>query len=261
MVHEGEVYSSNKSGDFIVTNYINSMKIEICFLNTGHKQYVQASKITTGKIWDRSVQYLIKGLGINDCVGYGDSTTNDSEYYQKWVYLIDRCSDSYKLRKPTYEGSFPCKEWVYYSNFKNWAIDEYKRIGEDFSLQLDKDILVKGNKIYSPETCCFVPNWLNMILVCGPTECKSGLPKGVSRKRDKFHAGIYSENKAISLGSYSDPMEAHQAWQLAKSNCIENAIVKYADLSCFRTDVAEALMSRVWLLRLDAKTGKETTSI
>lgn len=60
--------------------------------------------------------------------------------------------------KPTYEGCTVCDEWLYFSNFKKWFDENYIE-----GFQLDKDIIIRGNKVYSPQTCCFVPKEINII--------------------------------------------------------------------------------------------------
>lgn len=64
-----------------------------------------------------------------------------------------------------------------------------------------------------------------------------------------------------SLGTFSDPMEAHKVWQLNKANHIEATVGRYAAEKWFDTQVADALISRVWKLRTDAQLGTETVRL
>jgi len=71
-----------------------------------------------------------------------------------WENMKQRCySEIYQKQYPTYKGCYVCDEWLNdYETFKKWFYEHYKE-----SFVLDKDILFEGNKIYSPETCCFCP--------------------------------------------------------------------------------------------------------
>jgi hypothetical protein len=129
---------------------------------------------------------------------------------------------------------------------------------------LDKDILVVGNKEYSPETCAFVPHYINTCLLLN-NAIRADLPIGVrkaSKYKELYRADTKGEGKSkVYLGTFTSAMGAHKAWQWRKSCDIESWVSKYAKEDCFRTDVADALMQRVWQLRLDNANGVETKSL
>lgn len=94
-----------------------------------------------GKMWDNDNKQMIQS-------------------YIAWRAMIRRCEDiGYKTKYPTYQKSKICDEWHYFSNFKEWFDKYYKE-----SWHLDKDLLFKGNKLYSPNTCCFLPPEINAAL-------------------------------------------------------------------------------------------------
>jgi hypothetical protein len=77
--------------------------------------------------------------------------------YDYWRGMIRRCySEKYHITHPTYRNCTVCDEWKCYDNFKEWFKINYYEIHNE-STALDKDILIKGNKVYSPDTCVFVP--------------------------------------------------------------------------------------------------------
>ena len=83
--------------------------------------------------------------------------------YQYWFDMMKRCySKDYHKRFPTYKGCTVCEEWLNYQNFGKWFDDNFYQI-ENEIMCLDKDILHKGNKIYSPDTCVFVPQRINTL--------------------------------------------------------------------------------------------------
>jgi hypothetical protein len=62
---------------------------------------------------------------------------------------------------PTYEGCAVCEEWqISKQAFLEWIFKNYYEVDNE-RMELDKDILVKGNRVYSPSTCCFVPHSIN----------------------------------------------------------------------------------------------------
>lgn len=143
---------------------------------------------------------LICGRGINDSNCRITRTKQGKTiwrcpYYVVWSSMLFRCYSAYELnRKPTYKDCHVCKEWLLFSNFKAWmeAQDWEGR-------QLDKDILGDG-KLYSPGTCCFVPQWLNSLF--HPCTSKCGLPIGVSRAGSKFKAQLRIDGVVTYLGLF-----------------------------------------------------------
>jgi hypothetical protein len=121
----------------------------------------------------RAMEPVMCGIGYRGLEGV-DCT---SESYIKWHDMINRCYNAkFHERQPQYKGCTVCEEWLNYSNFKVWY-DQHKISG--MSLDLDKDILFKGNKVYSPETCCFVPHAINTLFL-NSKKSRGDLPVGVS---------------------------------------------------------------------------------
>jgi len=107
-------------------------------------------------------------------------------YYMAWKGIMYRC---YTDIKPTYKDVIVCKEWHNFQNFAEWF--EENNI-EGF--QLDKDILIKGNKIYSPDTCCFVPNEINLLLTKNNSR-RGDCPLGVYRQDNRYISCINKNGK------------------------------------------------------------------
>lgn len=98
-------------------------------------------------------------------VGYYGMTMNAKEYssvvYVTWQNMIQRCYSKkiQKKYKPQYKDKSVCEEWHNYANFKLWY---EKHITEGCQIDLDKDLLKQGNKIYSPETCLLIEHYINI---------------------------------------------------------------------------------------------------
>lgn len=79
--------------------------------------------------------------------------------------MLRRCYDKqFQERQPTYKGCIVCEEWYNFQNFAKWFDENYYEI-EGEKIALDKDLLKLNNKIYSPSTCCFLPQRINVSLV------------------------------------------------------------------------------------------------
>lgn len=163
---------------------------------------------------------LFCDIGITDIITK-DKERNTLKSYITWKNMISRCySTKIQLKHPSYIGCTVCDEWKYYSNFKKWYdknyIDEY---------ELDKDILIDGNKIYSPETCCFIPKYINtLFLDCN--KARGQFPLGVYYKKKNLNycaqGNIYG--KQTHMGSYNTINEAYIIYKILRLKyCIEIA--------------------------------------
>lgn len=149
---------------------------------------------------NRRGKILLYGIGINDV----DAPTNWREngkkvadpYYSMWQKIFERCySPLYKKQFPTYIGVTVHSDWHRFSKFKEWVDSQPQKDWRD--LYLDKDLRVKGNKVYGPDTCCFLTNQENNIFRL------SGNQLGVAcYKRDHFRNSPWA---SISYIGYNKP--------------------------------------------------------
>lgn len=210
--------------------------------------------------------------GVNDLKYIDDFYLNNYEdycgVYGKWTGMMKRAmSPKYLAKTPSYEGASICGEWQYLSEFKTWTTDQVWK-----GLELDKDILVVGNKHYSPETCVYVPKFVNYCFLTR-NGGRGAYPLGVRELQEKRYGSDYKRpkpygsavndgfGKAKYLGSYIEPMDAHRAWQLGKIDVIENTVLRYMLEPCYRQDVANAIYLRAEMLRDDHANHRETFSL
>ena len=184
---------------------------------------------------------LVYGVGVNDWEGNISVDGKLIMEYQLWKRMLERCfSESFKQNRPTYKDVTCSKEWLLMTKFIE-DVSKMKGYGFD-GWQLDKDILVKGNKLYSKDDCCFVPQEINLLL----TKCDNSrgeFPIGVCfHKRDgKFVAKLAINGKRKHLGLFSTPIEAFQAYKLAKEDQIKVVAEKWQHMLDNR--VFQALMA------------------
>ena len=107
----------------------------------------------------------VYGVG---CFGIGEFKSRDengknTKCYDTWKHMHTRCYDpKFHKKHPTYENCTVCKEWNNYQTFAKWDNENYYEV-ENEQMVLDKDILCKGNKVYSPEPCVYVPQSINKV--------------------------------------------------------------------------------------------------
>jgi len=110
--------------------------------------------------------------------------------YVCWQHILERCYD-YKQRErhPAYYHICKiCDEWLNFQVFAEWYDNNFYEVPTLGRMHIDKDILYPGNKIYSPETCIFVPQRINMLFVNRPN--KSGLPNGITKLKKRLFSLI-----------------------------------------------------------------------
>lgn len=195
---------------------------------------------------------LVCGVGVNDAdyavqkfeeIGYVNGKRKQKRvwvchYYQIWKRMLERCySAKTQERQPTYKGCSVSEEWLTFSVFKNWMT------AQDWEgLQLDKDLLFEGNKVYSSETCVFVTGVVNTFTTDGGAARGEWLI-GVYWNKDKGKFMSQCRNpftkKSENLGLFTCEKEAHNAWLNRKLELAH-------ELAAIQTDerVAKALIER-----------------
>lgn len=169
----------------------------------------------------------------NGCIFEGKSSIQS---YRTWLQMLTRCYDvKYHQKCPTYMGCEVCDEWKTFSNFMKWFDENYI---EGYSL--DKDILIKGNKIYSPETCCFVPNEINALLI--KHDGKRGkYPIGITKRGNKFCARVNLYSHAKWIGTFDNIEDAFIAYKKEKERYLQEIADKYFNDGLISKQVRDAL--------------------
>jgi hypothetical protein len=184
----------------------------------------------------------IMGVGINDADYNTNPRVNGKKVkcpiYAIWCGMINRCYNKSELERfPSYVGCYVCEDWLLFSNFRSWVLSQ-DWVGK----HLDKDIIVNGNKKYSPETCAFVDGSLNMFFT------ESTASRGEHKIGVHFHKAhgkfmAYCRNpfkkKQEFLGYFQSEEPAHLAWKLKKKEHAKRLAEMQTD-----SRVAKALIER-----------------
>ena len=189
----GKVCKSKSSGDFKIVKYNNKTNVEIQFINTGFEVVVQLGNIRNGSIKD---QYLpsVCGIGVSGTKYPIKVNGVITKEYVLWNNMLQRCySEVYKKKKPTYEGCEVSDNFKRYEYFYEWC---HKQVWfGNQGWHLDKDLLIKGNKVYSESTCVFIPKEINSVLTKRTASRGEYLIGVCWRKRDKVFMATVSKNK------------------------------------------------------------------
>lgn len=237
----GESYT-NKYGRYEIIKILPHKKALVKFENTGTIVEGSICNIRKGSVKDFNSPEIF-GVGYIGCFRNNERTSKDRAYIV-WRNMLMRCYDEKTyIKHPTYQDCTVCEEWHNYSNFKQWFDENYIE-----GYVIDKDILFKGNKVYSSETCCFVPNEINALFTKRQNH-RGEFPIGVKfcKEQRRFKACYKSmftkDNIKTYIGCFSTPEEAFEAYKKAKEEYIKEVAEKYYKEGTISEKVYNALMN------------------
>lgn len=245
--YEGKVYPTKTSGELTIVEYISSVKVLIRFLNTGNERFARIGDINKQEVRDKEA-FPVYSFGIMDIPNELRRGQPEPKEYKIWNGIRQRCyNENIRHHCPTYKDVFMSDNFAVYSYFKDWCS---KQIGfGNEGWHLDKDILVKGNKVYSEDTCCFVPAEINT-LILRADRIRGKYPIGVYHDTSKFHkrfsARVSKGGKYKRFGSYLTPEEAFYVYKKEKESHIQEIANKWKDQIDPR--VYEAMMN--WTIEI-----------
>lgn len=215
----GRTYLS-KEGDVMTVLELNTCKKVTVQFDAGHTLTVQLGNLERGTI-KNPYHPSVFGIGY---IGIGRHAKHvkgkTTKTYEKWKSIMQRSySKEYHSIKPTYANCSVDKKWHNFQNFGDWFEENYNPETMQ-GWELDKDILKKGNKIYSPETCCLVPSELNIIILKRKSK-RGNNPIGVTFVKGRFKARMNKNGNKLDLGTFDTPEEAFQAYKIAKEAWIK----------------------------------------
>ena len=237
----GKVCKSNLSGDFKILKYNDSKNVEIQFLKTGFETTANLQHIKSGNVKD-PYSPSVHGVGVLGTKYPSTVNGVQTKEYELWQSMLKRCySDALKKKQPTYEGCECSENFKSYEYFYEWC---HEQIGfGDDEWQLDKDLLTKGNKVYSESTCVFIPREINQILVkCTASRGEHLIGVSWSKTNKAFKAMVSrSKGKSEYLGLFNTELEAYNAYKVAKETFIKEQANKWKGQ--IDTRAYEALMN------------------
>ena len=212
-IHVGKICNTNTYGKIEILEVLSLTHVKVKFLESGHITDTWLSSTLTGKIKDisRSRVYGVGYLG-------GDQPKNigSTKEYRVWKNMLERCYGENRLVKsPSYDGCSVSDEFLNFTFFKDWCNNQVGFGNEGY--HFDKDLLVKGNKVYSPDTCCFIPVEINSLLTT-TNKRRGDTPIGVCvrKKKKGYQACLCINGKDKHLGSFDCPIKAFESYKVAR---------------------------------------------
>ena len=216
-----------------IVEYVNSQDITIQFKATGELVNTTYNHFVKGEIKSHFTP-SVYGIGVKGLEPIVDENGEKLDSYKCWKRMLERCySTKFQEKHSTYIGCRVCDDWLYYPNFKKWYEENYYEV-ENKTSQLDKDILIKCNKVYSPETCIFVPSFINKLFTKRQND-RGDFPVGVHfNKRDKKYKAslsVFKDGKSTikGLGYFDTADEGFEAYKKAKEEYIKEVADEYKD--------------------------------
>jgi hypothetical protein len=191
---------------------------------------------------------LVCAIGINDYDGVVYVNGKNIKSYDCWRHMLERCySTKYQIRRPTYIGCTVSNEWLQFSNFKKWYGENYRE-----GFELDKDILFPGNKVYSKDTCVFVPQYLNSLLT-DHGRARGDYPLGITALKPNTRIGRVNttflaqcnDRYGNRLTKTFKTIEEASAWySITKTRIVAEQVQRALSESAIDQRVADALLAR-----------------
>ena len=223
----GQVCKSKSSGYFKVLKYNDSGNVEIQFLKTGYKTVVRLTTIKSGNVKD-PYSPSVRGVGILGTKYPSKINGVKTKEYVLWSNMLERCyNDVYKKQRPTYGSCEVSENFKSYEYFYEWCNNQVGFSVDSF--ELDKDLLIKGNKVYSETTCVFLPREINLLLVKSTASRGEHLIGVCWHKRDKVFMTTVgkSKGKREHLGFFNTELEAFNTYKQAKESFIKEQAEKF----------------------------------
>lgn len=227
----GEERLNNFGSRMIITKYNNALDIDVYFPAYNwiakNKQYDHFKKGEISCIYEKRTY----GVGYTGKGKYKPRENGKiTKCYKVWQNMLQRCyDDKLKEKYPTYNGCEVCESWHNFQNFAHWYENNYYEIPNEI-MCLDKDILSKGNKVYSPETCVFVSKNINSLFVkCNKS--RGDLPIGIyyNKQKGKYISHCNFGDGQKYLGSFNTPEEAFNTYKTAKEKYIKQVADEYKE--------------------------------
>jgi hypothetical protein len=219
----GEIRFNSFGTKMILERYESSRKVHVLFEDHQVRACTTYQNFNKGLIkspYDKTY-YGLGFIGLGDYKSKVDNVK--SPIYISWTSMLGRCYNSKTLaRNPSYKGCTVCEEWYNFQNYAKWYEKNYYKIDGEI-MCLDKDIIQKGNKIYSPEKCVFTPKTINSFFVNRRRD-RGEFPIGTSlnKKNGKYVASCTIGGQVTkNLGNFDTYEQAFSVYKVFKEKRIK----------------------------------------
>lgn len=225
----GEVINNTRGIPMKIIEYKNANEIIVEFQDEYKAKIIGNYRNFKKGLIKNPYDKIIFDIGYIGVGEYKSRIEGDATIcYRIWRDMLERCYNPYYLNKyPTYINCFVCEEWHCFQNFAEWFYKRYYEIPNE-RMCLDKDILIKNNKLYSPSTCCIVPEKINLLFVKNDIS-RGDLPIGVTFYKNKYTSQCSCNHKQNYLGRFNDIRSAWLMYKINKELVIQSIANEYKD--------------------------------
>lgn len=225
----GSEFVTNSCDNCFIIDYKGTEKVLVAFHNPFCIVRCSFANLIRGNVKNPMMPTFC-GVGY---IGIGPYGAKDKKAYNLWYEMLRRTINNKNLppRSVSYKDVTVCSEWLCFQNFAKWYYDQsYHNCRDDKGrhYHLDKDLLVKGNRNYSPDKCCLLPQDVNLLIVKNNAN-RGELPLGVHAHKpsDKFIVQMNRYGKLHHVGLYETAEEAFLAYKKAKEIHIKEVAEKW----------------------------------
>lgn len=241
----GNVFTTKSWGDLEIVDYNGNRSVHVKFIKTGYEVVTDLRSIRKGCVRDRLLP-SVHGVGIVGAESIVDKDGRKLKEYNLWCSMLQRAYDHKRhLDFPTYVNCEVSENFKYFPYFKDWCRQQVgfnTFCSDGLPYTLDKDLLIKGNKIYSEDTCVFLPHKLNTALIkCDGSHGSNLIGVYHNKIKNVFSATVCINMKQKFLGQYKTEVEAFLVYKQAKENYIKDIAEQYKNQISVRA--YNALMS------------------
>lgn len=236
-------FKNNKGEIFYIIDYISSKNVTVQFEDNTILYNRNTSDIFKGKLKNPNTpsKYNRGYIGIGKYKASDNYKKN--RYYVIWQAMLNRCySEKAKERNTTYKNVIVCEEWLNFQNFARWYEENWKPWMDD-NWELDKDIICKDCKIYSPDTCCFVPQEINKVIFDLKVN-RSVDNVGVVKDKNMYRAQI-SINGKREIKNFKSEKEANHYYKVVKEDYVKKTADKWKNL------ISDKVYKSLYLYKVD----------
>lgn len=239
-IKAGDRFTNRYGCEAEVIKYTSTLSVTIKFRDSFGYEMISSAGALNSKSFKNPYHPTVWGVGY---IGVGPHKSRvNGKYtisYSKWASMLERCYAGHKDKYLPYVGCTVSDSWLNFQTFADWLQVQ----GTLEGMQIDKDILLQGNMIYSSETCRIVPTEINKAITGGKKNRESELPTGVLAYKGRYIAAITTSGSPKHLGVFNDPETAANAYRLAKIAHVKFLAEKYK--ASIPLEIYEALLQWV----------------
>jgi len=229
IIKSGDIFPTNENETVKVIEYKNCHKIIVEHQDEFKYTRSVAAKELRNRAIKNPFRKSVCGVGYLG-VGEHKATVKGkrTKAYTAWSSMLSRVHPTKTIEHyRTYENCSVEKDWYNFQNFADWFYQQPNWDKKGF--QLDKDLIIIGNKHYGPKTCSLLPSQINSLLI-DSKNIRGDLPMGVSKLGEKYQAHVKQKNYLKHIGTYSTVEEARVCYIEAKKQQIKRTAEKYKDV-------------------------------